>query len=371
MKRSELFLLAATTLAACRNEPNEMHVPPQSVPVETTRTVVSDAVTKVTETPKVIEQEPELEIDSNVGTDVELQTFLHESRQAIRDDLAQNPYQPEAVNPSAKLFEVKLNELLNLQKLIDLETSDGADRYFTFSHSGKDISLSTEYGEGSSLTLSAGDERISFDIDGGLSEVTLDKASEKKAMKLLDFAIAGLKETLAAKPVYRAMKVDDPDVMANFGLNLRDEDGHMLILVPIGTIVQTLGIPNSTGGIFIYYIVGGQLHTGWVQEKYLEKKVLTSFSPKDAKETHDLARKMYVTKESTSNNGLNFRAIPSTDGRLLTKIPVGTEVVVTAMESYGESKWAQLTYTDPTTGITETGWACFYMTNSRFLEDVK
>ena len=84
--------------------------------------------------------------------------------------------------------------------------------------------------------------------------------------------IEGLKETIAAKPIYRSIRATDEDVMKNFGLNLRDDDNSIITLVPPETIVQTLGITDSKGSIFIYCIIDGQLNAGWVKESYLDTK---------------------------------------------------------------------------------------------------
>ena len=274
MNKSQLFLLAGTLLS-CTDQPTPQKERPvlQPTPVVITQQDVAKELTVVINGGQPLNEEKPV-IDANIGTDIQLQSFLHESRQTIRDAT------PSEEMMQANAFEKKFNELLKLQKLIDLN-SFGGDSYFTSFYSGKVFSLSLSYGEGSYLSLSVGDESEQFAIDD-ISEILIsygneyipvtDKTVDKKANKLIDFVIEGLKETIAAKPIYRSIRATDEDVMKNFGLNLRDDDNSIITLVPPETIVQTLGITDSKGSIFIYCIIDGQLNAGWVKESYLDTK---------------------------------------------------------------------------------------------------
>lgn len=367
MNKSELLLLAGT-LGACAESPKIEKVTLPITPITTTQETVKKEVLEVSSTDA---NSDAVEVDTNIATDEQLQAFLHESRQLIRDtkedgEVAQNS------------FEKKFNELVKLQKLVDLQ-SFGGDSSFTSFFSGKVFSLSLSYGEGSYMSLKVGDENAYFDISDP-SDISIidnhnyfpvsDKIHGKKANELIDFIISGLKETIAAQPIYRAIKTDNPDVNKNFGLNLRDEDGDIQDLMPPETIVQTLGIADSKGSIFVYCMIDGQIRAGWVKEGYLDKEILSTFEQKKSPETQSLTRKMYVTEASDSNGGLNFRAMPSTNGRLLGKVPVGTEVTAIEMMGSNSDKWAKIKYIDKTTGEEKTGWVCFYMVDKRFLEDL-
>ena len=95
------------------------------------------------------------------------------------------------------------------------------------------------------------------------------ESQDAKENALIDFALAGLEQTIKAKPVYKTIKVDEPHIVKRTGLDVETYCDDFLL--NSNSTVQTFGIPDWQGNIFVYSVADGKLVSGWTEENILNK----------------------------------------------------------------------------------------------------
>ncbi len=335
-----------------------------------TRTIAEPTVDK-----QVFEDNLEKK-DPISGTNKEMVLLLKKARAEAgeRPSWLEGDLDSQPISDSEKLLEQKFYKFINLKNQLFI---GAGDLDFKFQYKGKKIHINHNSGESEDLSLAVGVRKTelwgySWPLEKQLENGDTIKLSEQDISNLnsdLELIIAGLEDLLNAKPVYRGIKNNHPDIIQNDGLNLRHNDGDLLAKVDRGSYFQILGTSEKAGYVDVYFVRGGEIRTGKVYEKFLSSAQDSFDKNKDEKIEQVVISKMKVS--TTSEEGLKLRENPGRRGRVITRIPNGTTVEVVAKEANALGQWAQVRYEDPKTGGKMEGWSCIYQGPVRYLHEIR